>query len=471
MLPSAAEVVAKFLRTNGYNETLASFIKEAGLAPDVGTASSNITIEQVLEEKQKFDLSLNFEKLGLEQSHGWTEPEPRTSNVVTTLPTESNILSVHSIHVVLEVATGPKHCVAVTTADRKLHLIDPATPDLSLLKTYSDFQDSPLLDLIVLEQRYLLVASMSGKMTVFDASQDRVVDERRDHKKYVVKIIAWPEEHSTIIASAGWDSKVLLYRFKTGSGIDTKIGDPFATINLTSIPECITFIPAVDTSLPILLVTRRDSTFLHYYSIPAATTDAEVCFLGRQNLAPHSNAWVAFTPSDVQICPTDPSLAAIATSSTPHMKLIVVRLLVPPSSKAMPDLSTDLDAATTQRTGLDSSQSLTQAALARAELATQNREEAAITINCNTMATQTAYSTPKLVWRPDGSGIYVNSDDGIVRGFEATTGKLMASLKAHGAGSKVRCLVAIPPNLNEDATKELLVSGGFDQKLIVWNSN
>jgi hypothetical protein len=185
-------------------------------------------------------------------------------------------------------------------------------------------------------------------------------------------------------------------------------------------------------------------------------------YLGKQNLAPHSNAWVAFTPSDVQLCPTDSSLVAVATSTMPHMKLLVVKLLIPTEESSL--------LAANPIPGLDGT--ITQASQARAELLIQDREEAAILINISTIAPQTQYSTPRIVWRPDGSGVYVSSDDGIVRGIEATTGKIISSLEAHDLGSKIRCLWAgyLKTDTNSESTSEHLISGGFDQKLIAWTS-
>lgn len=64
----ANAIVARFLRTNAYTETLKAFIREAGLAPDVGQASGddthNLTIQSLLEEKKAYDHSVNFERLG-----------------------------------------------------------------------------------------------------------------------------------------------------------------------------------------------------------------------------------------------------------------------------------------------------------------------------------------------------------------------------------------------------------------------
>lgn len=142
------------------------------------------------------------------------------------------------------------------------------------------------------------------------------------------------------------------------------------------------------------------------------------------------------------------------------MKLLVVKLLIPTSNSSL-------------LAGPDS-EAVTQAAQARAELLIQDRDEAAILINASTLAPQTQYSTPRLVWRPDGSGIYVSSDDGLVRGIEVATGKVVAAMEGHEPGSKLRCLWAgyLGHGQGNTSTEssERLLSGGFDQRLILWQS-
>ncbi|KAJ4989803.1 hypothetical protein SVAN01_04640 [Stagonosporopsis vannaccii] len=468
MLPSAAELVARYLRANGYTETLTSFVKEANLSLDAGTGlDRSVTIESILHEKRTFDLSLNFEKLGVKDAdRGWAVPAPSTPTVLQSLPSRSNILSVTVFDLLLPSATSARKYIAVTTADRRLHLLDPASPSFELVHSYTSFQDSPILDIITLSSQHMLVATMSGKLVLYDTASDKVLTERSDHTKYVVKISSWSVGDSVLLATAGWDSKVHIYLLNVGDGTE-RLEDPLATLTLPSIPETILFVRSPEDGSPILLVARRDSSFLYYYSVPSAST-ATIELLGKQNLAPHSNAWIAFTPADVQVCPTDPSVVAVATSSTPHMKLLILKLLLPPKHSLRSEDDSISQAA--------DANPVTQASQARAELMVADREEAAIMVNVSTMAPQTAYSTPRLTWRPDGSGVYVSSDDGVVRGIEAHSGKLIASLEGHEPGSKLRCLWAgaLEPYNGaancSNTTRELLISGGFDQRLIVWNS-
>jgi len=63
----------------------------------------------------------------------------------------------------------------------------------------------------------------------------------------------------------------------------------------------------------------------------------------------------------------------------------------------------------------------------------------------------------------------VNGDDGQVRGIDAQSGKVVVTLQeGHEVGSKVRCLWAGEVEGGDGGREEVLVSGGFDQRLIVW---
>lgn len=336
---------------------------------------------------------------------------------------------------------------------------------MSLHRSYTNLQDSPILDVTVLDQKHILLSSMSGKLVLFDCGSESTLEERRDHNKYLVKIATWTTQSTTYIATAGWDSKVLLYRVELNSAEKVRLGNPISSLTLSSVPETALFAPTADHPAgAVLIITRRDSSFLYYYSLPNPDdTTPEIRLLGKQNLAPHSSAWVTFTPSAVQLSPRDPHIAAVATSSVPHMRLIVVRLLIPPNAPLPDDVHIS-----------EQPLQLTQASQARAELAVQNREEAAILVQCSTSSPQTQYSTPALAWRPDGTGIWVNGDDGIVRGIEANTGKVVVRLEGHEDGSKVRCLWAgivrqrQEGGISKNHEEEWIVSGGFDHRLIVW---
>jgi hypothetical protein len=116
------------------------------------------------------------------------------------------------LNLVLPGSDVPRPCFAATSADRRLHLLDPLAPHFPLLQSYANLQDSPILDLAAINSKHLLIASMSGKLVLYNTKTEHVVHERKDHAKYLVKITIWTNGGMTIIATAGWDAKLLLYR-------------------------------------------------------------------------------------------------------------------------------------------------------------------------------------------------------------------------------------------------------------------
>jgi len=233
---------------------------------------------------------------------------------VDSLPSASNLLHVSVEQLEGErPQTAPHHqLLCATTADRRLHLFVPDQA-ISLVKSINHLQDSPILSCISYGHTKKLItitSGMSGQTVLYDHEEDRALDERRDHKKYVVRIASTTEGSTTWIATAGWDSKVFLYRIISGSEI--RMGAPVASITTVTNPESITFLKHPDRDRPILVVTRRDSTSLHYYALPmidrgsagTSTPPPELVLLGSQNLAPHSNACrcsVAHVPHDLRV--------------------------------------------------------------------------------------------------------------------------------------------------------------------------
>lgn len=457
-------------------QTLEAFLKEAGLPEDAGTTNpGDWTIEKILEEKKQYDLSLAFEKKGDDRLTGWPLPAPSKA-FEPDFPITSNVLCVSGN----DKSVGGEGNIFVTSADRSWARLSPSTP-FALLGAVPNSHGSPVLSISSLDKGFIFSTSMSGQLMLHD-SQGRLLDKCRDHLKYAVQVVSGYTRHGRwIVATAGWDQKVHIYapehelaeNFQPSAqyyGEEPYIGgllrDPIHTIPLPSNPESMVLVQHPDTLDLYLVVSRRDSTFLYYYCITPTSDEAssgrssEITYSvqesGRQNLSPHSNAWIAFTPSCLAVCPTDPTLLAVATSHLPHMKLIVVRLLFPGLS---PDPTFNSTAV--------GSQPLTQASQTRANLALQDREDSAITLHVTTMAPQTPYSTPQVVWRPGGHGVFVNADDGVIRGVDTHSGKVVAMLKAHEVGSKVRTLYSL---WETGGKAEILVSGGFDKKVFVWRT-
>ncbi|RMZ78092.1 hypothetical protein DV737_g4025, partial [Chaetothyriales sp. CBS 132003] len=434
---SPAVVVARFLKANNYPQTLEVFLQEAGLSESSITLNANDwTIEKILEEKRRLDASQAYEKTPDDDDDDsndtkWTTPAPTVPHAPSTAAT-SNVLCVRGDPSSTQILT--------TTADRKVSVLS-ARPSSSYqtMSTVSD-NDSPVLSLTLVDG-YCLTTSMSGELTVRQGDNyGSIVDRVRDHTKYAVASAVLRDgddsNSSIIIATAGWDKKVHIYHVWANKP-PFGLGQPIHTITLASVPEAILFVRNPATNAPFLILSRRDSTFLYYYSSQPP-----------QSLAPYSPSNSSFTPSSLALHPSDPSLVAIATSHLPHMHLIIVRLLFPDHPNRRDPASSSTS------TGFSSGDSAA-AISERQKQQAKEREEAAVVVHATTMAPQTPYSTPAVVWRPNGTGVYVNGDDGAVRGIEAKTGKV--------AGTKVRTLWC---GLLDG--REVLLSGGFDKRLVVW---
>ncbi|KAL9058471.1 MAG: hypothetical protein Q9162_001767 [Coniocarpon cinnabarinum] len=452
-----------------HTNTLEAFLREANLPSDAGATPDNgMTIEQLLDEKRVYDLSQQFEKVDVQNDRheSWSTPAPSLPNEVTTLPHPANILNVSVDDIIIGSADSERlqKILLASNASKSLFVLRPESPH-EVLKSLIMDHNSPILSWRLCLGHFLLTSSMSGHVTLLDLQSMREVWSRRDHLKYVVRLAVHEDGEGTWLATAGWDAKIFLYYLRSEDleALSQRVSntwnpEPVASITLPSNPESLLFIRHPELREPVILLSRRDSTFLYYYAIPGDLQASDfnreaplrhkgltnLTLLGRQNLAPHSNAWIAFTPSALALHPSDPSLIAVATSHVPHMKLIIVRLLLPPPSPSATENDTnptapppELDATTGPL------HNPAQAAEARRLLAIQDREDAAIQIQMSTMAPQSPYSTPALAWRPNGTGVWVNGDDGVVRGIEARSGKILSVLKGgHEPGSKVRCLSA-----------------------------
>jgi len=272
---------------------------------------------------------------------------------------------------------------------------------------------------------------MHGTVALHRAHDGKEIWRVKDHNKFVVKVEVSEEvdEGDTRgwwFATAGYDNRVHVYRIhnlqESGQHEECKI-EHVGSIELDTTPEALCFIPppplpthhtgTPPTQPPMLIVSRRDSTKLYYYSVfpnPA--------LIKYYQLVPETTSHIIYSPMSLALSPGSQPLLAIATDSVPVMKYL---LLEPHTGRVL--------------------------------------------VESFTGAPQTAYSTSAVVWRPGGrGGVWVNADDGVIRGVEAGSGKVVVELSGgHEYGRKVRTLWA-----GEVEGREVLLSGGFDGQLVLW---
>ncbi|RPB10238.1 hypothetical protein P167DRAFT_509488, partial [Morchella conica CCBAS932] len=398
-------LVARFLKSNGYDKTLATFLQETNLpasSVDPKDPTTALSLEKLLDEKRLFDLSLTLEKVEiLDHEEEFTTPYPTIPRLIAPPNTpQSNVLSVT---LAPTLAPWPHPVLIATTADRFLRLY---TPTGTLLAAHPALHPSAILSVTVLQNKWLITTSMTGHLALSTPTSPTPLCTTRPHTKYATKA-ALHHNHSTnttLLATASYDGTLAAHTIL----YDPATGDPsfahIATITLPTPPEALAIItpPGGGGGEPLVVFSRRDSTSLYYHALAPGLPHRATA-----NLAPAANSWAAFHAMDLAPHPTDRSLLGVVTSHVPAMKFMLVRV---PSS-----------------TG---------------EGEGEGEAGAAVLKEVFVGAPQSAYSSGALAWRPCGRGVWVNGDDGVVRGVEVRSGRVVAGLRVCERGEKVRALWA-----------------------------
>ncbi|KAF3087119.1 hypothetical protein TWF569_001588 [Orbilia oligospora] len=455
-------LVARFLRANNYHETFQAFIRETNLTADsITNHPTDLTIEQILEEKKLYDLAVRFEKINVDAKDvDFVVPYPTIPTTLTTLSTSFNILSVSLTSLILPIedsTTQPlsQQVIISTSSDKSLRIYS-AKPPYTLLTTLSNLHAGPILCVAVVSQKWLVTASMVGAITISDL-KGNIVDKWTGHTKYIVNIaVSEPielqtgedgEEEIRYLAAASYDKYLSVHKLHLPKAInstsETDTPSPrlefLQTIKFDQTVEDVIFTkdyradnPTQEpSSTPLLITTVRDSPYLHVWSTPSnnssttssssTTPSAQFTFTSKNPLNATSTSWLTYTPTSLTPHPHHPHLLAMITSSIPSPKVIIYNLSTYTVDK-----------------------------------------EFTVPVELS------AYSTGIVAWRGDtsASGLWINGDDGVIKGVEIKSGKVKAELKGHN-GRKVRCLAAAAVS-EEDEEEELMISGGFDGGLNVW---
>ncbi|KAI5845297.1 quinon protein alcohol dehydrogenase-like superfamily [Morchella snyderi] len=403
-------LVARFLKANGYDKTLAAFLHETNLpasSVDPKDPAAVLSIEKLLDEKRLFDLSLTLEKVEiLDPKDEFTTPYPTIPRLIAPPGTpQSNVLFVT---VTPSLAPWPHPVLIATTADRFLRLY---TLTGTLLAAHPALHPSAILSVAVLRHRWLLTTSMTGHLALSAPTSPTPLCILRPHTKYATKSALTSD--GTLLATAAYDGSIAAHTITyDASPAGAPTLTPLGTLTLPTPPEALAIIAPPGTPTPVLVFSRRASTSLYHHRLAR-----HLPHHATHNLAAAAaTSWASFHAMHVAAHPSDASLLAVATSHAPAMKVMLVH------------------AAT-----------------------------GAVLTEVFVGAPQGAYSSGALAWRPCGRGVWVNGDDGVVRGVEVRSGRVVAALRVCKGGEKVRALWA-----GRVAREEWLVTGGFDKALKVW---
>lgn len=217
-------------------------------------------------------------------------------------------------------------CIFTTAVDRSLKIY--STADQSLLDSHQFA--SPILSLAVhpTHPRLVLIATMSGALSVLDLVSRQTLASVHLHDKYVVKLAVAP--NGRYAASLGYDKKVVVYEvvqlpplegdepaLLDGEEPDELAGTPRVELRVAheratrTNPEGATFLPGSDH----LVYSCRDDHLLHYLSMPGK--EGQEGFESTTvNLNENGDSWVSFS-GQPNLVPVRSSFRCIPTDHYP----------------------------------------------------------------------------------------------------------------------------------------------------------
>lgn len=427
---SIHDLVAHFLHTNKYHETLKKFEEEYGnpLLTDLHDLPTNESLEDIFEDRVKFnqlktkvnELSLNDTlnedlKLILDsQIKNWSTPYPKIASTIGDA----------TIGLVISSALFQQRYVLLGTVDMKLVVIDLATGKKA-------FEELAVIGKVVIkaiveiDDKRVILVGMNGKANLVKLDVEEksieIIGECQLHKKLIVDAKYIKIGGTEYIVSLGWDFHVRVFK------LEDNVFDMVDEFKLNVQGSCFD-VTEYNGSLVIVLG-KNEFTFLEVLSL----VDSKLKLIYKISLNDAEFLTSIFTPRNVQIfySGNGTPLIAVGTSHEPYMRLIVVTL-----SEFAFYLTQD-------ETPIRRSQ---------------------IIKNLNTMSPQDKFLTAVISWRLDGSGVWVMGEDGVVRGLDLNKEEVVVENSAHQG--KIRAFVN---GAGEDG-KEIAVACGSERSITVWKS-
>ncbi|BFZ61277.1 hypothetical protein YB2330_002336 [Saitoella coloradoensis] len=260
---------------------------------------------------------------------------------------------------------------------------------------------SPVLSMVVDDGQFLITGGMDGRILVTDVARDgEHVQTVAKHGRYVVRLAMSSDKG--FLVSASYDNTVKI--FCRDGGTSPAAWREERTITFATQPEALHI-----TEDNEVIIAARFSNLLQ--CIRLSTGEERTI-----NLNAVGDDHISFSPLDIAPHPRNPNLLAIATlhPMNPFHRVLFLDLS---QSRVIGDLWTD--------------------------------------------APQNEYSTPRVVWRGSGDGIWVNGDDGVLRGYDVSMKRKVGVLAGHEGNVK-----AVWAGTVEG--REVVVTGGFDKTVRMW---
>lgn len=422
---SIHDLVAHFLHSHNYHETLKKFEEEHGnpLLTNLHDLPTNESLEDIYEDRMKFkqletkvnELSLNDTlneglKLVLDtQIKNWSTPYPKISQTIDD----------HSMGLVVSCELFHKRYVLLGTIDTKFIVVD-------LDSGTRVFEEPAVIGKVVIkaivgidDERVMLVG-INGKASIVELDINKkslaILGEFQLHKKLIVDAKYIKVGDTTYVVSLGWDFHIRVFEIFQSQ---FRMVDEFK-LNVQG--SCFD-VTVYNGSLAIVFG-KNEFTVLEVLTL----VDSKLQLMYKISLNDAVFLTSMFTPRSIKIFHASDSvpLIAVGTSHEPYMRVIVVTLS---------------EFATV--------------------LATPIRRDQIIK-NLNTLSPQDKFLTAVMSWRLDGSGLWVLGEDGVARGLDLEKEEVVIEQRAHLG--KIKAFV----NGAGSDGREVAVTCGADRTLKVW---
>ncbi|KAI5951326.1 hypothetical protein KGF54_004400 [Candida jiufengensis] len=412
-------LIAHYLKENGYPQTLKQFEIENGKAIDSSIQNSNEeSLESIIQDrlqynslnKQLDDMSLDtarelipdkYKSLIQKEFTNWNSPYPHTPKF---LPIHSLIIS----------SAYHEETNKLYFATNDSHIIMNSGDELKKVKVQE------IMKKVLVIETGVLLLGMSGNLYYKNFELENFEKEVviQTQSRFTVDAKAIKFNDVQYIVTLSFNNILKLIKFEN---LKFEIIDEFkldiqgSCFDLTLYQDQI-----------VIVVGKVENTLLDVYTI----TDNKFKLKYKISINDAEFTTSSFSPRYITISNTskDIPIIAVATSHDPYMRIILVSLS---------DFNSNIKISRNQ-----------------------------ILKNYNTLSPQDKFSQPLISWRYNNnkiSGIWIMGDDGFIRGLDLLENKIIVELKDGGHKTKIKDFL----NFYKDG-KEVLITCGIDRQVIEW---
>ncbi|ODV82909.1 hypothetical protein CANARDRAFT_178131 [[Candida] arabinofermentans NRRL YB-2248] len=480
-------LIAHYLKQNGLNDTLRAFELELNKKLNIDVVDESL--QTIINDRFNFlnlklqhmelidddDFSNNDDEfkiftpqnLALIKSKNinipkWSILSPNSKDVLKLGNLKS--LIIHSSSALMKLRDDDDAVINVglyITNDKNLIIQDLDSKNVLVSK--SNLHDSVANKLIhaIPNTNIVLSCGMNGQLIIarlvkdessgcYDLSPELKIQL---HKRLITSISYLPiDSNSGYISSIGWDFKLIVNKITFNS--DTIIECiPISDYKLMTNGSCITSFIDLESNLPIILIGRLDTSMISVFTI---YNDLKLLEIAKLSLNDSEFSNHSFQPMNITMVDPIQNLITFATNHIPYMRLITIKF---PSILEILSNYDDFTTLDSKILEISKIQTLEQSFQSNIPILRN-----IIISNLNSMSPQDKFSSPLIISRPfNKNGLWIFGDDGIIRGFDLSSGDVIEELKTHEGRIKSGFVS------NGGETNELLIScGAVDREVVMW---